>query len=65
MVVKPFTESFVNGRCELIDFEKESMKANKPKTAINAYLSRKAAGMENRGMVSKDRTVVTTKSSVA
>lgn len=55
----------MNGRCELIDFEKESMKANKPKTAINAYLSRKAAGMEIRGMVSKDRTVVTTKSSVA
>ena len=65
MVVNPFTESLVNGRYELIDFEKGSMKANAPKIAINAYLSRNAAGMEIRGMVSKDRTVETTKSSVA
>lgn len=64
-MVKPFRESFVNGRCELIDFEKGSMKANAPKKAINAYFSRKAAGMEIRGMVSKDKTVETTKSSVA
>ncbi len=65
MVVNPITESFVNGRCELIDSEKGSMKANAPQIAINAYLSRKAAGMEIRGMVSKDKTVETTKSSVA
>lgn len=65
MVVKPFVESFVKDACERINFEKGSMKANALKTAINAYLSRKAAGMEIRGMVSKDRTVETTKSSVA
>lgn len=41
------------------------MKADEPQIAINVYLRRKAAGMEIRGMVSKDRTVETTKSSVA